>query len=57
LQAIILWYKPKKAETSGWMVGVENVPLASKGNHTKGGLKKLLLNIYSAMSVPTLSRC
>lgn len=35
--------KPKKVEASGWVVGVERVPLASKENHTKGDMKKLLL--------------
>jgi hypothetical protein len=38
LQATVLGHKPKKkVETSGWVVGVERVPLASKENHTKGG--------------------
>jgi hypothetical protein len=35
--------------------GGERIPLASKENHTKGGMKKLLLctNIH-ALTVPTL---
>lgn len=50
--------KPKKVETSGWVVGVERVPLASKENHTKGDMKKLLPCTHiQALTVPTLARC
>jgi hypothetical protein len=36
--------------------GGERIPLASKENHTKGGMKKLLLCIQIvALTVPTFS--